>query len=61
MPEHNESRDSIPYRPVPLAELENAARMSPTVLPYLLASQNSITMSTRLLAAPLQHAGRLPG
>ncbi|MBA4066441.1 MAG: hypothetical protein C0501_22555 [Isosphaera sp.] len=30
-------RDSLPYRPVPLAELERAASESPAALPYLLA------------------------
>jgi hypothetical protein len=37
MPELKESDDSLPYRPVPLAELETAARDSSKVLPYLLA------------------------
>jgi len=30
-------RGSLPYRPVPLAELEGAASESPAALPYLLA------------------------
>ena len=32
-----EARDSLPYRPVPLAELQAAASRSPAVLPHLLA------------------------
>jgi hypothetical protein len=37
MPAQKEPQDTLPYRPVPLAELEEAMRGSSTVLPYLLA------------------------
>ena len=37
MPKQQEPHDSLPYRPLTLAELENAARGSSAGLPYLLA------------------------
>src|SRR5262249_23355009 len=37
MPEQQEPLNSLPYRPLSLAELENAGRGSSTGLPYLLA------------------------
>lgn len=39
MPEQKQPQHSLPYRPLPLAELESAARDSSTRLPYLLAAK----------------------